>query len=875
MVMDLPYGGDGAKRKAASRARNRASAHAGEAASPDDSVAGGVAGWMRALGALSVVFSLGAAAATGLILFHLSGAVSLLRPAAVILATLALGAGAASVVARQMHALLSKRIDLMSQALEASATAHLILTPSGGMAYANAAFYRFFPGFTGSPLAALVTRNESQGSAATDFARLKEEALRLGRAASLVAMRQPRAGAEDGMSWFNLSVSPLAGRAGFTLWSFEDVTSRHDMEQMLRDERMKLADFLDNAPVGFYSADQTGRLLFVNEALASWLGASPQDLVASGARLTDFLDAPAPLGSPPHAPFEGGETRGEVTLKGRQGRLIHALITQSVVRDGEHLRTRSVVRDLTPERAWEEQLRLSRQRFRRFFANAPVGIALMDREGRIEEANESLCGLVGLEPQEVIGKPLLGFLHPEDQGAAWAGLKAASQGKSMPDPVEVRLQGTRAKSAALFISRLGGESGRGDNAGGEDSEAGFILHFIDTTEQKSLQAQFSQSQKMQAVGQLAGGVAHDFNNLLTAMIGFCDLLLLRFRPGDPSFADIMQIKQNANRAANLVRQLLAFSRQQTLQPRVLAVTDVLAELSHLLRRLIGENIELKVVHGRELWLVKVDQGQLEQVIINLAVNARDAMAQGGTLTIKTGNIASDSETRRGHEIMPPGDYVMIEVTDTGVGIPKEIQARIFEPFFSTKEVGSGTGLGLSTVYGIVKQTDGFVFVDSEAGKGARFSIFLPRHEGARAAEPARQDLSETGAAKDLSGSGTVLLVEDEDPVRMFSARALKNKGYQVIEAKSGEQALEIMARGDNRIDLVVTDVVMPKLDGPGLVQALRRTHPDMKVIFISGYTEDSFRKRLGDERDIHFLPKPFSLKQLAGKVKEVMQAEMV
>src|ERR1700691_3785735 len=865
MVMDLPDAGDDAKREAASRAPSHASAHAPTSALPDDSMVGGVAGWMRALGAISVAFSLGAGTATALLFFQISD-VWLLRPAALILATLALGAGAASVVAWHMHALLSKRIDLMSQALEVSSTAHLILTPAGGMAFAHAAFYRFFPGLTGSPLAGLVYRNETDGSAATDFARLKEETQRTGRAASIVAMRQP----EGGISWFNLSVSPLAGRAGFTLWSFEDVTSRHEMEQMLRDERMKLADFLDNAPVGFYSVDQAGRFLFVNEALASWLGVQLSELIEGDAQLTDFLDAPPPARSPPHAPFEGGETRGEVTLEGRQGRLIHALITQSVVRDGDNLRTRSVVRDLTPEREWEEQLRLSRQRFRRFFANAPVGIALMDREGHIEEANEALCRLVKLEPQEVIGKPLLGFLHPEDQGAAWAGLTAASQGKSMPDPVEVRLQGTRAKSAALFISRLGGET-----SGGEDSDAGFILHFIDTTEQKSLQAQFSQSQKMQAVGQLAGGVAHDFNNLLTAMIGFCDLLLLRLRPGDPSFADIMQIKQNANRAANLVRQLLAFSRRQALQPRVLAVTDVLAELSHLLRRLIGENIELKVVHGRELWLVKVDQGQIEQVIINLAVNARDAMALGGILTIRTANIASDSETRRGYEIMPPGDYVMIEMTDPGIGIPKENQARIFEPFFSTKEVGSGTGLGLSTVYGIVKQTGGFVFVDSETGKGAKFSISLPRHVGAEAAEPARADPGETGAQKDLSGSGTVLLVEDEDPVRLFSARALKNNGYHVIEAKSGEQALEIMAKGEARIDLVVTDVVMPKLDGPGLVQALRRTHPDMKVIFISGYTEDSFRKRLGDEGHIHFLPKPFSLKQLAGKVKEVMQAETV
>src|SRR5262249_24217624 len=224
----------------------------------------------------------------------------------------------------------------------------------------------------------------------------------------------------------------------------------------------------------------------------------------------------------------------------------------------------------------------------------------------------------------------------------------------------------------------------------EETKGGLILHFIDTTEQKSLETQFAQSQKMQAIGQLAGGVAHDFNNLLTAMIGFCDLLLLRFRPGDPSFADIMQIKQNANRAANLVRQLLAFSRQQTLQPRVLSITDVLAELSHLLHRLIGENIELKVVHGRDLGLVKVDQGQLEQVIINLAVNARDAMPGGGALTIRTGNMSSDYSMRRGHEVMPPGEYVLVEVTDTGIGIPRDNLIRIFEPFFSTKEVGSGT-----------------------------------------------------------------------------------------------------------------------------------------------------------------------------------------
>ena len=506
-----------------------------------------------------------------------------------------------------------------------------------------------------------------------------------------------------------------------------------------------------------------------------------------------------------------------------------------------------------------------RKRFQRFFANAPVGIALIDRFGRLEEANRALAELFGAEPQDLIGQPLIGFVTEEDRRAIAVKLAETADGPAMTVPVEVRLKGPRDRTCVVFLSRLDA---------GDGGEGGLMLHFIEVTEQKNLEIQIAQSQKMQAVGQLAGGVAHDFNNLLTAMIGFCDLLLMRFRPGDPSFADIMQIKQNANRAANLVRQLLAFSRQQTLQPRILDITDVLVELSHLLRRLIGENIELRVVLGRDLGLVKVDQGQLEQVIINLAVNARDAMPGGGTLTIRTDNVNQMAPLRRGPEIMPTGQYVLIEVTDTGVGIPKANLGRIFEPFFSTKEVGSGTGLGLSTVYGIVKQTGGFVFVDSVPGKGATFQIYLPRHQLAEAAATARAEPVDASPAKDLTGIGTVMLVEDEDPVRIFGARALRNKGYTVIEAKSGEAALELIRGADRAPDLLITDVVMPRMDGPGLIREVREIHPDMKVIFISGYTEDSFRQKLHADSEIHFLPKPFSLKQLASKVKDVISGEI-
>ena len=302
---------------------------------------------------------------------------------------------------------------------------------------------------------------------------------------------------------------------------------------------------------------------------------------------------------------------------------------------------------------------------------------------------------------------------------------------------------------------------------------------------------------------------------------------------------------------------------------MLDITDVLSELSHLLRRLIGENIELKFVHGRDLGLVKVDQGQLEQVAINLAVNARDAMPNGGRLTIRTENSHQPRPVRRGAETMPAGDYVLIEVADTGVGIAPDTMARIFEPFFSTKEVGCGTGLGLSTVYGIIKQTGGFIFVGSRPGHGTNFSIYLPGH-AAEDAAPVRLE-AEPAITRDLTGSGTIMLVEDDDAVRTFGARALRNKGYRVIEAKSGEAALETIRSTADRIDLVITDVVMPQMDGPALIRLLREIDPAIKVIFISGYAEDAFRQSLGEEGDLYFLPKPFNLKQLALKVKAVMR----
>ncbi|WP_051330498.1 response regulator [Niveispirillum irakense] len=505
------------------------------------------------------------------------------------------------------------------------------------------------------------------------------------------------------------------------------------------------------------------------------------------------------------------------------------------------------------------------RRFQRFFDHAPIGVAQVDGDLRLVECNDTVLTLASMPLAEALDRPV-GQLFQRDQRVAVLNrLMAVRDGADPGGPFEAPLRGGAGPVVQIFARRL---DGAGDEGGG------LILHLVDMTTQKNLEAQFVQSQKMQAIGQLAGGVAHDFNNLLTAMIGFCDLLLLRHKPGDASFTDIMQIKQNANRAANLVRQLLAFSRQQTLQPRILSVTDVLAELSNLLRRLIGENIELRMLHGRDLGLVKVDQGQLEQVIINLCVNARDAMAgSGGKLTVVTSNFTTAAPVIRETETMPAGDYVLVEVIDTGVGIPKENLQRIFEPFFSTKELGSGTGLGLSTVYGIVRQTGGFIFVDSAPGDGAKFSIYLPRFNDA--AHPLPTGGADKGerSGPDLTGFGTVLLVEDEDAVRTFSARALRNKGYNVVEARCGEEALELLRRDDRPVvDLIITDVVMPQMDGPTLIREVRDFMPDVKVIFISGYAEERFRGTVGGDGMADFLPKPFSLKQLATKVKEVMGA---
>jgi two-component system cell cycle sensor histidine kinase/response regulator CckA len=510
----------------------------------------------------------------------------------------------------------------------------------------------------------------------------------------------------------------------------------------------------------------------------------------------------------------------------------------------------------------------------RFFDHTPMAIATVDKNGSIVRFNARFAKLTQSFLPVGGVKSILDILSPRDRNELTATIAKAAEGQGDIAPVEAMLEGTKDRWAQFFVAVAGDDD--------RDAEAA-IVYVLETTEKRMLENQFAQSQKMQAVGQLAGGIAHDFNNVLSAIMMANDFLLNAHKPTDPSFQDIMQIKQNATRAATLVRQLLAFSRRQTLRPQVLDLGDALSDLTMLLRRLIGEKVKLDLVHGRDLWSVKVDVSQFEQVVVNLAVNARDAMPDGGTLTVRTANVPMAEAARLSHSGMPPADYVLVEIADTGTGIPPEIIDKIFEPFFSTKDVGKGTGLGLSTVYGIVKQTGGFVYVDSQAGQGTSFKIFLPRHDAALDAEPetasaagavaSTEPVKEVKRSADLTGQGTILLVEDEEGLRSLNARGLRSRGYTVVEAANGVEAVEVMDERSGDVDLVISDVVMPEMDGPSLLKVLRERNPDIKIIFVSGYAEDAFEKSLPENQRFSFLSKPFTLAQLVAQVKETMTGE--
>ncbi len=683
--------------------------------------------------------------------------------------------------------------------------------------------------------------------------------------------------------WLRMRVRPLGDgkrEARVTVWSLADVTRELERQENVFQELQHAIDYLDHAPAGFFSVDADGNLSYLNATLAEWLDHDLAQVGSGGLKLSDIVagEGAALLTTLTAAPGDVKTEIVDIELKTRGGRTVPARLFHKVAFGADGLAGPS--RTLVLNRARDggvDPLR-AQERFVHFFNNTPMAIATVDKQGNIVRWNGLFARLFHpvLKGEGADSRSILSVVAERDRPALEASISKAAAGQGDIAPIDAALDGAGDRSASFFVTAVEEQE--------RDQEAA-IVYALDTTEKRALENQVVQQQKMETIGRLAGNVAHDFNNLLGAIMMATDFLLNAHRPTDPSFQDIMQIKQNANRAASLVRQLLAFSRKQTLRPQTIELSETLPDLSMLLRRLIGEKVKLDIPLVRDLWQIKADVGQFEQAIINLAVNARDAMPDGGVLTIRTSNVSAEESARLQYKGMPLGEYVQIAVTDTGTGIAPEIIDKIFDPFYTTKDIGKGTGLGLATVYGFIKQTGGFIYVDSELDKGATFRIFIPRYipaaddvqvpQFSEATAPkmadaisAAQDAQRT--ATDLTGHGTILLVEDEEGLRVLNARGLTSRGYTVVEAGNGVEAIEVLERHGGNIDLVVSDVMMPEMDGPTLFKELRKSHPDLKVIFVSGYAEDAFQKSLPDPEKYDFLPKPFTLKQLVAQVKETM-----
>jgi two-component system, cell cycle sensor histidine kinase and response regulator CckA len=742
--------------------------------------------------------------------------------------------------------------------------AAVVTSPDGSLVFANAAYRQMLGTVDPAPFSVDAALTRQFGGS--------EQLYRLIRAARRGEAAQEEfqsLGARRGKAerWIRASVKPVAAQgdtdrpeARLCLWEIADITAEREREAKTARLFRDLRAVLDDAPIGLFAANADGSVSFINQRLAGWLDLSAQNNDVAHKLSTLFLDKGAALLA---APAEAA-SRNVVScdLIKRDGTVVPVSVVvarRANADDGAGPLLFGAVFD-PGLMAGPAEEQTEARRLLKLFRAAPIAVATVSKDGAVTSSNMAFAKFMG--GAKIFDKlELFDLVDEVIRERLRQALDKASARKASIPPVDISTAGGK-RTGRLFFTPIAQQ---------KETEDAALVFGIDISEQRLLEEQIAQSQKMQAIGQLAGGIAHDFNNVLTAIIGYSDLLLQQARPGDPSFGDLMNIKNNANRAAGLVRHLLAFSRKQTLRPQVLSLTDALEDVMNLLGQLLGEKVKARVVHGRDLWMVKVDPTQYQQVVINLAVNARDAMPQGGELTIRTANISERESAQLGHTEMVPGEYVLCEVSDTGTGIPPEIMDKIFEPFFSTKEVGKGTGLGLSTVYGIVKQTGGYIYAESEMGSGTIFRIYLPRCEEAPEAadipvgkEPKKE------APRDLTGSATVLLVEDEDAVRSFAVRALSTRGYNVLEAHSGVHALEVLGQHDGDIDLVISDVVMPEMDGPTLLKHLRKANPQVKIIFISGYAEEAFRNNLDEDETFTFLPKPFSLKKLAAAVKETL-----
>ena len=499
------------------------------------------------------------------------------------------------------------------------------------------------------------------------------------------------------------------------------------------------------------------------------------------------------------------------------------------------------------------------RRLVRLLDDAPVAVAVTDLDGLVLEANDGLAMFSGGAAR--VGAAISLAVRLEDREDVYSRINAVASGKSFGSPLDVKLTGEAGNEHAAHAYAHRIHSDEGDL---------IFVYLVDVSERKAVELQLAQAQKLQAVGKLAGGIAHDVNNVLTAIRGHCDLLMLRHASHEPGFEHLTQIRAQTERAADVIRQLLAFSRQQTMRRSVVDITELLDQTGSMLNPLVTERVQVKRSHSPNLSKVRIDKNEFQRVLLNLAVNACDAMPNGGTLSLRTRNLPHAESLSIDEQAFVPGDYILIEISDTGSGISARDLPNIFEPFFTTKGTGKGTGLGLSTAYGIIKQMGGFIYCDSVEGAGTTFSIYLPHYKGDPDETEAASAVDETKPI-DLSGRGCILLVEDEEAVRSFAVKALELRGYSVKSASNGADAIELVEDDPNEIDLIVSDVVMPEMTGPEMMREVRKKRPEIQFVFVSGYAEEAFREEMVEDEEFEFLAKPFSLKDLAVKVKEVME----